>query len=1410
MGCEFGQKSRTCLMSAIIVCMAYAVVGDAKSQGNSDPGLNNGDLDAILVHVLSPEVPFSLSALRGSAPDWSTYASQGDEYGYIQEIDLSPLPSTTDSKVRCGTLRGNPIDYSTGNKVEPEVDFVSSGAEMPLALTRTYNSRVGARDASIFGSAWTSNLDERVLYDHTEFIYVSRPGGGGKTFTHFGGDIYRDTNTHGPMAGYQAVDYVRKNADGTYTYHGADSGIEKYSAQGLITEIRNAQGVKWSFAYALGKLQSVTHSSGRSIQLNWVNGRLASVVDPAGNVYSYTYLTYTNGNYNTYYLQSATLPGSPSTTVTYHYLNYALLTGKSFNGQRYSYFEYSPESMATASYHAGNVERFTFAYQFDSDGWMTKVTETNPLGRQTVHDFDHGKEVTTSVNQATHCSGGVTSRSYDSLGMLTSTTDFNGNITKYTYSQYGLLLEKTEAFGTADARRNVNTWDIASNRLLRSTVVGLAQVDYTYGAKNRIASVSVTNLSSHGVANQVRTTAYSYTEHSNGLVASLVVDGPLTGTGDAMTYTFSSSGDLLTEQNSLGHTVAYSNHNGLGRAGRVVGANGDITDYIYDARNRVTKIRKIIAGVNADTDYAYGADGLLASRTDPDGTVTTFAYDAARRLISEKRNAAGALASGATFEEIRYAYDAGSNVTSVSTYADSALKSVSYIDYDEEGRVRARRGNNGQSVRYTYDTNGNLKTITDSANKVTTLSYDALDRVVASTDPASGITSYEYDAADRIKKVTDPRGLSTTYVYDGFGQLWAQHSPDTGMTTQQYNAAGQRTLVTRNDGSTLSYVYDSLGRLTWYGTSLEGRGFGYDWCTNGKGRVCSADYNGGTKHYVYTPQGLIQGTLDWTPATGGDYVAYSYDNMGRLAGMAYPNGDSVGYGYSAGKLVLVNAVTAGGVAHNVVNNIRYLPYGNAVSYNYGNGLTRNLYYDQNLNPGDLRLTGLTTMDGGTTLQSLLMGYNSNELITSITNFANQNLNQSYSYDTLSRLSGVTSPAGNETIQYDATGNRTMHNWLAPIANDVDPASNRVLRDYALNSTGINYTHDARGNRASQSWNGSTATYSYGAFNQLASVSRTAPTTYHNNAYSLMTYPAGTTTYTVNALDQRIAKSNSTTTARYVYTGQNQLVAENNNGQWTSHIWIGGEPVGFIRGGAMHWTHTDHLSRPELVTNAVKQVVWRARNFHSERGVTLDSVGGYNLGFPGQYFDAETGLWYNGFRYYDSRLGRYTQSDPVGLAAGVNTYAYVEGDPINAIDPLGLEGVGHWNSASTLRSWSHDPCVTAAFVDSSLNVTPGVGLIKSLVEDPNSLDVATGISVTTAAATEYGTRRADAASNARLRELQQWDRNRREQASLQRSIQANQGLNKGLRVLGRTFGILGLGVELKKFSQAASKCGCQQK
>jgi RHS repeat-associated protein len=111
---------------------------------------------------------------------------------------------------------------------------------------------------------------------------------------------------------------------------------------------------------------------------------------------------------------------------------------------------------------------------------------------------------------------------------------------------------------------------------------------------------------------------------------------------------------------------------------------------------------------------------------------------------------------------------------------------------------------------------------------------------------------------------------------------------------------------------------------------------------------------------------------------------------------------------------------------------------------------------------------------------------------------------------------------------------------------------------------------------------------------------------------------------------------------------------------------------------IHYVFTDHLNTPRVITRATdNQMVWRwdqADPFGvaqpNENPAGLGNFK-YNPRFPGQLFDAETGLYYNYYRHYDPRTGTYTQSDPIGLGGGINTYAYVGGNPVNFIDPLGL-------------------------------------------------------------------------------------------------------------------------------------------
>jgi RHS repeat-associated protein len=128
------------------------------------------------------------------------------------------------------------------------------------------------------------------------------------------------------------------------------------------------------------------------------------------------------------------------------------------------------------------------------------------------------------------------------------------------------------------------------------------------------------------------------------------------------------------------------------------------------------------------------------------------------------------------------------------------------------------------------------------------------------------------------------------------------------------------------------------------------------------------------------------------------------------------------------------------------------------------------------------------------------------------------------------------------------------------------------------------------------------------------------------------------------------------------------LAANDNGS------VAADAVRFVGGpdGAtdIAYLHADHLGTPQAMTDANAQILWWRDQTPFGQTVAEGGFGSSPLRFPGQYADAESGLAYNYFRDYDPALGRYIQSDPIGLTGGLNTYGYVAGNPLRYIDPSG--------------------------------------------------------------------------------------------------------------------------------------------
>jgi RHS repeat-associated protein len=113
----------------------------------------------------------------------------------------------------------------------------------------------------------------------------------------------------------------------------------------------------------------------------------------------------------------------------------------------------------------------------------------------------------------------------------------------------------------------------------------------------------------------------------------------------------------------------------------------------------------------------------------------------------------------------------------------------------------------------------------------------------------------------------------------------------------------------------------------------------------------------------------------------------------------------------------------------------------------------------------------------------------------------------------------------------------------------------------------------------------------------------------------------------------------------------------------------------MQGGSIYYVHGDNLGTPQIATDASRTVIWNANGYEpfGTTGMFTDSIT-QDLRLPGQFFDAESAIYHNGARNYLPTLGRYAESDPIGLLGGSSTYAYADDNPYSNIDPSGLTWV----------------------------------------------------------------------------------------------------------------------------------------
>jgi RHS repeat-associated protein/uncharacterized repeat protein (TIGR02543 family) len=568
---------------------------------------------------------------------------------------------------------------------------------------------------------------------------------------------------------------------------------------------------------------------------------------------------------------------------------------------------------------------------------------------------------------------------------------------------------------------------------------------------------------------------------------------------------------------------------------------------------------------------------------------------------------------------------------------------------------------------YQYDANGNLTQITDPLGRIRQVQYDALNQPVRQLEPhptiigsTQGQIDTTYDSLGQIKSITDPRNLTTSYSIDALGNVSQQTSPDTGITLSDHDAAGNLITSTDARGQVAQYRYDSLNRISQIAYNDDTVSYTWDSCINGIGRLCSVSNAASSLSYRYDPHGRItqkNQTTGGVPLT----VSHSYNAAGQRIQTVTPGGQTLDYQWSGGRLA---ALWVNGQP--VLSQITYEPDGPVNGWVWGNNQPSERFYDLTGRPVIISLG----VDAKTQQpSSRTYGYDAAGRLTTALDDSNPQLNQHYLYDELDHL---TSGERGEPVQsrtdynYDLSGNRigkTQDNTIVTNGT-IDPSSNRLQSQSGAQA--VNYSYDPAGSLTGDG----TVRYTYNAAGRRISV-----TAANLNAR-----------YTYNALGQRVSKTVNGATTQYAYDEQGHLTGEYDSaGQLLQEIlWLGDLPVAVLKPATgpavtpdLYYLHADHLGTPRKITRpGDNKVVWAWESEAFGASLPDQNPSGlgnfvFNLRFPGQYDDQETGLFYNGFRDYDPSTGRYGESDPIGLAGGINTYAYAGGNPVNAVDPLGL-------------------------------------------------------------------------------------------------------------------------------------------
>ncbi|MEH6413925.1 RHS repeat-associated core domain-containing protein [Pseudomonas sp. CGJS7] len=1188
----------------------------------------------------------------------------------------------------CGPLKGNPCDITRGSKHETATDAAGHG---PLGLTRTYNS---TDSGGSYGLGWRGPYEYLLMRSEDGYDYVlTTPDGKQTNLTVSAGrdggtQMYRsrDNRSAGMRLYYTpggarmirvefpglSIDFRPPTPKNTakpvqITYNGSETVALRYDHLDRLERAEHrGRAIQYVYEYTdlkrTHKVSAAVMPDGRLITYQHsTDGLLERVADDSGELFKYGYKAGTT-------LLTSILE-SGDHLREYRYDDFSRLIG-SVNGPVEHGYAYTP-TQTTVTFPGGRTEVTNFE----------STTRRRPVREETIGGL-------TTTTTYTDYDDTVTESNNAGLTVVTKYGDTSSTV----QTSLNNVLERTA----------ITTFDAGTSRPKREEVKDASgtlvqQTDFTYNSRQQLLTVTRKDPKT----SEQRVATLNYCEDSDlsapGTACATVgavksSDGPRTDVNDVTTFGYYTSdastcsvpdgacpyrkGDLRQRVDALGGTTEILNYSPFGTPLSVRDANGVVTDYEYHPRGWLTasKVRGDDNAVETDdriTRVEHWPTGLVKKITLPGNVSTSFVYDAAERLTKITDNAGNTLSY--TLDE------AGNPKQEDIKTANGTLKRTLSRVFNTLGQMEAVKDASQNPTGFRYDKSGNPDRVTDALLRKTDRAYDPLNRLRTVLQDAEGLkaeTNLEYNAFDQITKVKDPKRLDTVYHYNGFGELTKLTSPDTGVTDYTYSVGLLATKKDANDPAAHRYTYDALSRpkaIFYTATGPVDVEYDYDTvnaeCVAGEtfavGRVTAMRADGTELKYCYDRFGQIVRKLQIV-AGKSFLLRYGYTVAGDLRTMTYPNGTVVDYVRDTQRKIREIGIKPPGLGRTVLlNNATYEPFGPVTGWTYGNGRALSRSYDLDYRPK-------TVFDPATGGLSLGYGYNTVGELVELKNGQNTATQAKYDYDTLGRLTVTRDGPSNtalETYGYDTTGNRTSL-LRTGITDNYNYASN----SHRLNGIGpVSRGYDAVGNTTNIG--GTAKEFVYNANDRMKQVKL-------GGAVKMG--------YRYNALGERVAAINTDTGPITIYTLYDEV------GQWVGDydstgaaiqqaIWLSGAPVGLLVGAGTNpstmYVQPDHLGTPRSVIDPTRNVAiwtWDAKSevFGStppNQDADLDGTPFvFNMRFPGQRYDPNTGLSYNYFRDYDPATGRYVQSDPIGLYGGISTFAYVAGSPNRNADKYGLQ------------------------------------------------------------------------------------------------------------------------------------------